>query len=316
MRISVVICTSDIDRLSYIIKTVHSIKNQTYKDHEVIVAVDHNLRLLKRLNEIFDENITMVLNKGQKGLSSTRNTGIKNASGDVIAFIDDDAFAEERWLERLLKNYKSDGVLGVGGKVVPLWENGRPSWFSEELDWIVGCSYKGNVEEKAKVGRLIGCNMSFRKEVFKKVGYFKGMIGQDVEKPLLRGDDTEFCIGVLNSIPNGSIIYDPSAVVYHNVPRSRASIRYVINRAFYGGMSIKILMDSLRSKPANVMSTEKLYLKHLLQIAIPDRIKKPRGPRDMYQIAVILLCIMAVMSGYIFERLIRKWSKLAKRSYT
>src|SRR5205085_69247 len=84
----------------------------------------------------------------------------------------------------LLPAYANLEVIGVGGTVEPLWLHGRPPWFPPEFDWVVGCTYCGMPEVAGPVRNLIGCNMSFRREVFEGVGGFRSGIGRIGTYPL------------------------------------------------------------------------------------------------------------------------------------
>ena len=71
---------------------------------------------------------------GGKGIVlGARNSGVTVAQGAVIAFLDDDAIAETNWLEHLAACYTDPHVLGVGGKIEPLWLVTRPAWLPEEF---------------------------------------------------------------------------------------------------------------------------------------------------------------------------------------
>ncbi len=65
--------------------------------------------------------------------------------GDVVAFLDDDAVADERWLEELIRPLDDPLVIGTGGgAALPRWEAGEPPRFiPPEFYWVVGCSYLG-----------------------------------------------------------------------------------------------------------------------------------------------------------------------------
>ena len=65
--------------------------------------------------------MTVLANAGTPGASGARNTGVAVCHGEIVAFLDDDAHAEENWLEELLPHFVNDGVVGVGGRVDPLW---------------------------------------------------------------------------------------------------------------------------------------------------------------------------------------------------
>ena len=133
--------------------------------------IDHCPGLLHRAQRDL-AGVTVLPNRFGKGLSGGRNTGAMAASGDVIAFLDDDAAADPGWIAAISDRYQDPRVLGVGGLVKPAWDIGRPSWFPPELDWVVGCSYRGLPEVSGPVRNFIGANMSFRREVLDRLGGF------------------------------------------------------------------------------------------------------------------------------------------------
>ncbi len=177
-------------------------------------------------------NSVKIISNPHPGLSEARNLGIKNAGGDVIVFIDDDARADKNYISALLKNYEDKNVVGVSGKILPKVKPNYP----EELYWIGGFTYKGFPEERCEVRNGHGCNMSFRKEVFDKAGLFDVKLGR-VGKKLVTAEETEFSIRALNSLPGSKIIYDPSVVVYHKVHEYRQGIGYMMKRGYFEEMS-------------------------------------------------------------------------------
>ena len=109
---------------------------QTYPALECILVVDYNLGLLERCRSIFTR-VNVLENSERRGLAGARNSEILKCSGDVIAFLDDDAFADPRWLEELILPYSDPLVVGTGGLVSPKWEVKRPSWFPSTFS--LGC---------------------------------------------------------------------------------------------------------------------------------------------------------------------------------
>ena len=144
--ISVVVCAYTGDRWDALLRAVESILGQTFPPLETIVVIDHDDLLLARVRERFsaEDHIRILENEHGPGLSGARNTGLRSARGEVVAFLDDDAAAESDWLERLAVHYDEPTVLGVGGAIEPAWAAGRPKTFPPELDWIVGCTYAGS----------------------------------------------------------------------------------------------------------------------------------------------------------------------------
>ncbi|TDI99034.1 MAG: glycosyltransferase, partial [Deltaproteobacteria bacterium] len=141
LRISVVVCTYRNPGL--LEKTLASLLNQTLDSarYEVIV-VDNNsndstpdvVARFPSVRYVFEP---------EQGLSAARNAGIRAASSDIIAFIDDDAEADPGWLQALLEVYDSvPNALAVGGKADPIWDAPPPSWLDENyhrplslIDW-------------------------------------------------------------------------------------------------------------------------------------------------------------------------------------
>ncbi len=99
-------------------------------------------------------------------------TAAEVATSDIVAFLDDDAWADRDWLERLVAayEYEPEHSVAVGGAPIPSFETSRPRWFPVEFDWVFGCAYAGLPEQRAPVPRLIGANMSVLKEALEEIG--------------------------------------------------------------------------------------------------------------------------------------------------
>jgi GT2 family glycosyltransferase len=225
--ISVVICAYTEDRWEELLAAVQSVRSQSVQPAEIIVVADHNRTLLERLRRELPD-IGAVENREPQGLGGARNSGVAVSQGSVIAFLDDDATASPGWLAEFQRAYEDDDVLGVGGSIEPLWSNGRPRWFPDEFDWVVGCTYRGMPESPASVRNLIGCNMSYRREVFETLGGFRLGYGCD---------ETEFCIRVRRRWPDRMLRYVPAAKVSHLVPASRARWSHFRSRCYFEGGS-------------------------------------------------------------------------------
>lgn len=233
--VSVIICAYSNERRRQLDEAIRSVLAQIRQADGITVVIDHNDWLLADIRMSFP-NIKVIANEAARGLSGARNTGLRAAKTDVIAFLDDDAVAEPDWLGRLTSHYADPKVIGTGGKVLPLWQAGRPQWFPEEFQWVVGCSYRGQPETLCSVRNPIGCNMSFRRTVFETVGGFRegiGRLGQDAAGC----EETELCIRAQQQIPGSVILYDPEAVVYHHVTEGRSRWDYFRKRCLAEGRS-------------------------------------------------------------------------------
>ena len=301
--ISVVICAYTLERLNDIHDAVNSVLGQTLPPHQVIVSVDHNPELLERLKAEVPGGVTVAFNDGASGLSETRNVAIRHATGDIVAFMDDDAVAEKDWLQKLIKPFDDPAVVAVGGKIIPLWLDGcRPVWFPEELDWIVGCTYKGLPCHGNQVRNLIGCNMAFQARVFQSIGLFRSEVGR-TGKTQGAGEDSEFCLRLTGNLPGALILYEPEAVIYHKVPSWRVGLKYLVQRTHNEGYCKSMVRELCSGSSPKPLSTESSYLGYLLLTAIPQRVKHLYRPQALLQAGAILVCIAATGAGYLMGRL-------------
>lgn len=256
MTYSVVICAYSLDRWPDLAEAIASVQRQTHGEPQIIVVADHNAELRERVQRQFPD-ITVVANSHRRGLSGARNSGVAEASGDVIAFLDDDAVAAPDWLARILASYADSQVIGVGGRVLPRWDGGRkPRWFPAQFLWVVGCSYLGQPTSITPVRNLIGANMSYRREVFSAVGGFREEIGRIGRKPL-GCEETELSIRALQHFPAARVLYDPGATVEHRVPKARQTVRYFLERCYAEGLS-KALVTRLVGSTSG-LSSERTY---------------------------------------------------------
>src|ERR1700722_15480429 len=120
MSISVVICAYTMDRWDALVAAVESSLEQTVRPDEVVVVIDYNEELYRRAAlELSGAQVLVLTNRSTKGLSGARNTGVAMSSGDIVAFLDDDAYAEPDWLEHLVAPMADPVVVGAGGWVLP-----------------------------------------------------------------------------------------------------------------------------------------------------------------------------------------------------
>lgn len=303
-KISIVICTYTFDRYSDTIDVIKSLNEQTYFNKEIVLIIDQNTKLLDKFKNALKsfKDIKIGLST-LHGLSNARNKGVELSSGDIIAFIDDDAVADNNWISILAKNYIHQSIIGVGGKIKPLWINNMAHWIPEEFYWAMGCSYKSQRDEKHFIRSNFGSNMSFSKDVFEKVGNFDSRFG--IVGNLMRtGEETEFSIRATNNIKNSKIIFDPDAIVYHKIFNFRRSILYLSKRCYNYGYA----MGGINNTVGSDGNVENSFLKFLIQKSYIDRIKKIIMMKDSItntlQIFVITFFTICVGVGYLNKKFI------------
>lgn len=298
--ISVVICAYTLDRLTVMGEALDSLQSQALPPHEVVLVIDHAPELLERAARLWP-GVKIVANREQQGLSGARNTGVAEASGEVVAFLDDDAIAAPDWLQRLADAYADPEVLGAGGSVHPRWVEGKPGWFPPEFDWVVGCTHSGMPRAPGPVRNLVGANMSFRRAPLVEVGGFSHELGRVGTLPV-GCEETDLSIRVHQRWPGSEIRYDPAAEVEHVVPGSRGNLRYFFDRCRAEGRSKAVLTKMVGSEDG--LSSERSYVRQTLPAGVLSGLRDAlRGdPGGFSRATMIFLGLAATTSDYLKVR--------------
>ncbi len=238
---SVVVAAWSLDAKADLDTCVFALARQTLAPREIFIVIDHNPELAAWARESLD-GVTVLDNRYQRGNVGARNTGIEQASGEIVAFTDDDAAPDPDWLENLALSFEDETAIGVGGELIPNWIAAEPRWFPTEFYWVFGCSYRGLPTEPGPIRNPIGANMAVRREALEKVGGFEHgaaprelRIGGEV---LSRGhslDDTSLGIRISVAFPGKRWLYQPAARVHHKVLPGRATFGYLLKRSFEEG---------------------------------------------------------------------------------
>ena len=170
------------------------------------------------------------------GLSRARNRGVREASSDLIAFVDDDAAVRPDWARRLAGAFADPLVGCAGGTCSPRFEAARPGWLSERLLQFAGVTRIGSSPRPAR-GSFeypFGANMCFRRAALVEAGGFREELGRS-GRSLLSGEDSAAVDRVRE---NGWIVWlQPDAVVDHSVAPERCSSDYYWRRLWWQGIS-------------------------------------------------------------------------------
>jgi GT2 family glycosyltransferase len=307
MPLSVVICAYTTRRWDELCSAIESVLTQDVSSElELIVVIDHCEELYEMVRARFGagRRVTVVANNQVKGLSGARNTGVGVATGEVVAFLDDDARAEPDWAATLLRHYADARVVGVGGYAAPVWPTGhRPAWMPEEFDWVIGCSYTGQPTSIAPVRNPIGCNMSLRRSVVEAVGGFRSEVGRVGTTPV-GGEETELCIRVGARDDSYRILFDPDMRVHHNVSPDRVTLRYFVRRCYHEGLSKAVVADL--SKGHRSLTSEQDYVRKVLPRGVLHGIGSISGD-GLARAGAIMLGLVVTVSGYLRALVSRRW---------
>ncbi len=224
---TVVVCAYLDERWPLLNRCIRSLFEQTVLPDEIIVCVDHNpgLFALARLHFAGSvrPSVRVVENRYRGRLGSARTTAAEIARGDICVFLDDDAYAEPRWLELMLAPYSQPSVVAVGGAPLPEYSRPRPQWLPFEFDWVFGCAYVGLPTTRQPTRRLIGAAMSVRRDALNEIGGFHSD----------NHDDMDMCHRLATRWPQKVILFEPAATVHHFVPPERLTWRYFWRRCFF-----------------------------------------------------------------------------------
>lgn len=296
---SVVICTYTPDRWEDFERAVRSVVTQRQPVQEVVVVVDHNPELLDVVRarwstpSVADEGggpvVRVVANGGPRGLSGARNAGVAAAGSEIVAFLDDDAEADASWSQRLLAPYADDLVVACGGAVVANLAAPRPAWWPLEFNWVVGCSHPGLPADGGTVRNFIGANMSFRRAAILEVGGF------DPARVRIH-DETDLCIRLALHQPDTRAVYEPAAIVRHNVSAERLTWRYFRWRCYLEGTSKAQVARGVGSKRA--LSSEWSYSLRVLPRAVGRALVGAlKGEKGAARRAIAIAAGLAMTTG-------------------
>jgi glycosyltransferase involved in cell wall biosynthesis len=301
MRVSVVLCTHVTERYDALAEAAESVLQQSHDDVELVLVSDGSDAVYERMERDYDDRDDVVVHchDRNRGLLESRNTGAELASGDVVAFIDDDAVAADDWLEKLVTAYQERDAIAVGGRMTPRWVAGKPGFLPEEFYWLVGVTHRGfagDTDEPCEVRNTNGSNISFRRDVFLDLGGFATDIGGRKGDKQLQGGETELCARMREAYGE-AVWYVPAAEVEHKVFEFRTDPVWLIKRAFWQGYSKRGMEEFV---PAST-GEEKAFLGRLLREFVTRRLaalaRRPTA-EEASQLAFLFIFLGAVVAGY------------------
>jgi cellulose synthase/poly-beta-1,6-N-acetylglucosamine synthase-like glycosyltransferase len=200
-----------------------------YPDFEIIVVDNRSAGRRDPLPTFRGGAKVVTSAEPKRGISAARNHGVAMASGDFVAFTDDDAVADRGWLRALGTRFVlDDEVDGIGGAVLPLGlDTPAQLWFEE---YYGGFSQSFRAEKLSirltrgtdklfpyAPGRFgAGCNMAFRRSTLERLGGFNDLLGTGT--PAKGGEDLALFFDLV--VSGGTIAFEPAALVRHSHRRT------------------------------------------------------------------------------------------------
>jgi glycosyltransferase involved in cell wall biosynthesis len=214
-KVSVVICTYNGSRT--LDGCLASLETLNYPDYEVIVVNDGSTDSVPEIAARYP----YIRYHAQKnrGLSVARNVGMELALGEIIAYTDDDCFADPDWLYFLVSKLLETGASGVGGpNLLPTTDGPVAACVSASPGTPAHILLDDNVAE-----HVPGCNMAFWADRLRALGGFDPVYTK-------AGDDVDLCWRL--QADGDHIVYAPAAVVWHH---RRATVKaYLKQQRGYG----------------------------------------------------------------------------------
>jgi GT2 family glycosyltransferase len=228
------------ERPAFVAHCIENLMAQTRAPVEIIVVdsstSDETARLVR---DRFPAVAYEVCPAGRGATATARNISYRMASGDVLAFIDDDAFAEPDWLEKLLPLFEDPTVGGVGGRQI----RKQPGELVEGVDAIgllrkdgtLTGNFAADPGRTLDVDHLLGANMAFRRSVIEGLGGIRdGYAGTCIR------EETDLCLRVGRA--GYRLVYTPDAVVEHVAAPYAKGKRFDLRYAYWAQKNHLILL--------------------------------------------------------------------------
>jgi glycosyltransferase involved in cell wall biosynthesis len=206
------------------------------RDMLEIVVVDGNST--DNTREIVSQYPVKLLLEERPGLNAARNTGVKNSSGEIVAFTDADCIIPEDWVSKIVDNFRDSQVGCVGGNVVGYYDIFLSHYSDESFIPVMRIFRKKEVLDSVKPPQKYpaGCNMAFKREALKKVGLFDEDIkyGFDEDELVER-----ICRG------GYKMVLDPNVLVRH---KHRPALKELLKQNFNYGKGLGLMLRKMGIK--------------------------------------------------------------------
>ena len=242
--LTAIICTYN--RAKYIRPLLESIAaNDMPKNEYEILLVDNNCTdNTREVCEMFAASHPDVQFRytvePEQGLSAAKNRGIKEAQGDIIVYIDDDALVDPWYLRTYAEWFATHPeTMACGGPIEPLYETAEPDWMTPYTKALLTAwmNYGKEVREYPHGRYPGGGNAAYRKEVFDRVGLFNTALGRKGGN--LMGSEEKDIFDKMHSL-DMQILYLPQPVLHHCIPQTKLEKPYFDRLTLQMGISERL----------------------------------------------------------------------------
>jgi glycosyltransferase involved in cell wall biosynthesis len=250
MKFSIIIPTYN--RADELRETIRSIAQlETDGDWELLVvdnnSPDHTRAVVEAEMASFPASLRYIF-EPEQGRYAALNTGIRAASGRIIATTDDDARVERDWLTNAAAALERLDCDYVGGKVLPIWKGPRPSWLPHRAGphWaVLALQDHGDGPLEFGVNGIpwpLGINTAARREAYERIDLFDNRLGRKAGT-LRNQAQREWHLRARAAGMRG--FYVPEMVVHHVVEPERLNKQYFRRWYYWHGISRAILFTKL-----------------------------------------------------------------------
>ena len=235
--ISVILCTYNRDKYIYnVLKSVAE-NDLPHSDYEIVLvnnnSTDHTEDECQRFRNDFPSIAFRYCVEKSQGLSYARNCGIRQSTGDLLVYVDDDATVNREYLRTYKEFFATHPkAVAAGGPILPVYETEEPSWMSHYTRQLVtGRLYLGNTAKEFPKGAFPGGgNACYRKSVFDTIGLFNVELGRKGNSLIGAEEKDLFDKMTTHGM---HFYYLPNAILYHIIPPHKLTPDY-FNRLTYG----------------------------------------------------------------------------------
>jgi len=249
-------------RNPYLLECLEALRKQTYHNFEIVLESDHPL-------DLSYPKLKIIHYKGKyKSPAFKRDHGAGVAKGEILVFIDDDAYPHPKWLENIISNFKDDVIAGVGGPgITPpgvSWQEEASGWASASPVGAGPYVYRFLPGKKQNVDDFPSMNLSIRKTDFLSVGGF--------DSDYWPGEDTKLCLDITKKLKK-KIVYDPKVKVFHHrrplwIPHLRQNGNFGLHRGFFARILPETSLKPIYFMPS-LMLLGGVFLIFSLPFSIP-----------------------------------------------